>query len=151
MALFNLQVPITVIFKEIYYNFTKNFIEHNLFPVKSYTNMSKGRPRRTLILFELFKIEIRVNRSILLSLAQILSPRPDAPVALTRLKANSVISFQNLAAHMTSLVEQWRHCLAGISNIRKYYRKLINKTFFIYILIKIFNQKTYLPEITIYL
>ena len=104
--------------------------------------MSKGRPRRTIILFELFKIEIRVNRSILLSVAQIVSPRADAPVALTRLKANSVISFQNLAAHMTSLVEQWRHCLAGISNIRKYYRKLINKMFFICILVKIFNQKT---------
>ena len=68
--------------------------------------MSKGRPRRTLILFELFKIEIRVNRAILLSVAQNQSPRPDAPDALTRLKANSVISFQKLAAHMTSLVEQ---------------------------------------------
>ena len=59
-----------VIFKEIYYVFTKKFIEHNLFSSKSYKKMSKGRPRRTLILFELFKIEIRVNRSILLSVAQ---------------------------------------------------------------------------------
>ena len=50
-----------VIFKEIYYTFTKNFIEHNFFPLKSYKKMSKGRPRRHLILFELFKIEIRAN------------------------------------------------------------------------------------------
>ena len=47
-----------VIFKEIYYTFTKNFIEQNFFPFKSYTNMSKGRCRRTLIVFELFRFEI---------------------------------------------------------------------------------------------
>ena len=28
-----------VIFKEIYYTFTKNFIEHNFFPLKSYKKM----------------------------------------------------------------------------------------------------------------
>ena len=56
--------------------------------------MSKGRPRRTIILFELFKIEIRVNGSISLSVAQNQSPRADAPVAIMRLKAYSVISFQ---------------------------------------------------------
>ena len=83
-----------VIFKEIYYTFTKNFIEHNFFPLKSYKKMSKGRPRRTIILFELFKIEIRVNGSISLSVAQNQSPRADAPVAIMRLKAYSVISFQ---------------------------------------------------------
>ena len=48
---------ILVIFKEIYYTFTKNFIEQNFFPLKSYTNVSKGRRRRTLIVFELFGIE----------------------------------------------------------------------------------------------
>ena len=35
----------------------KKFIEHNLFSSKSYKKMSKGRPRRTLILFELFGFE----------------------------------------------------------------------------------------------
>ena len=49
---------IKVIFKEIYYTFTKNFIEQNFFPFKSYTNMSKGRCRRTLIVFELIGFEI---------------------------------------------------------------------------------------------
>ena len=63
------------IFKEIYYVFTKNFIEHNFFYSKSYKKMSKGRPRRTLILFELFKIEIRANWRFFLRFSLRLSPR----------------------------------------------------------------------------
>ena len=64
------QIYNLVIFKEIYYTFTKNFIEQNFFPLKSYKKMSKGRPRRTMKVFELFMIEIRVNGSISLSVAQ---------------------------------------------------------------------------------
>ena len=64
-----------VIFKEIYYTFTKNFIEHNFFPLKSYKKLSKGRPRRTIILFELFKIEIRANWRFFLSFWLRLSSR----------------------------------------------------------------------------
>ena len=33
-----------VTFKKIYYNFTKIFIEHNLFSSKSYTTMFKNMP-----------------------------------------------------------------------------------------------------------
>ena len=68
-------MELRVIFKEIYYTFTKNFIEQNFFPLKSYKKMSKGRPRRTIILFELFKIEIRANWRFFLSFWLRLSSR----------------------------------------------------------------------------
>ena len=88
---------VRVIFKEIYYRFTKYFIEHIISSSKSYTilfkNMFGG-----LVYFSSYLVpKCSKYGCVWQSPAQILSPQPYHPVALTRLICASVISSQNLA------------------------------------------------------